>query len=679
MHLHKTMKPLHPKPSTIPRKALAGPPEEFAAHALPDPSMGALNSDSAAYFISLTRQGDGSGGWTRTVQVDSLTGFSLNVFSPIQDQLTVSLTDPKGQAVPLDKYSTPTFYPIWDSESQTVKGTAYNIDNPVTGEYILSIKAPRIPFEQADALVRNISGQIVEVKHGYVILYNAGGDRIFSHLAAYTQLQGDQVGLAARMYNAAEGPLVLGQIPNAMVDVVDDAELEAVFPDGHRLKKQMHDDGLHGDGAANDGIYGAAFDASEIGAYTVQATLQGHGANGPFIRTAQHLVQVVPRMLQLTSNAYGHLSGNTLNVFLEVASSTNVENTYRPYFQLWGTSAAGEAVPVGWFSSLEDVMEVDGRAVLALEVDAQWIARAHAQAPFTLRDVYVQEVSAWVPLARAASIPLSLSAGHVEALQRHTAFLHARGYAGAITLAMRQGPTPPGLTSPARNASGSNGGKLIMLHGYCAERNPWQVHAEDWTDALYFLRQKASMPHDEYAQRIVQFAAENQLSSYGLVGHSQGGIVTLHSLNYYFTGLDAATGNRKIQSLASPYNGNTAAGSTADFGKVFGLGCGSNYDMSRDGAVLWMAGISKVALDQANYYTTQYDKGGLFGNGWCNMIVNALINNPNDGTTELVYATLSSGNHRDHTIGQCHIDGMNWPPSFWDHSRNAEMNREAAR
>jgi hypothetical protein len=76
------------------------------------------------------------------------------------------------------------------------------------------------------------------------------------------------------------------------------------------------------------------------------------------------------------------------------------------------------------------------------------------------------------------------------------------------------------------------------------------------------------MTHDEFAQNVVQFAADNGLASFGLVGHSQGGIVTLHVLNYYHTGLDAAVGARKIQSLASPFRGNSAAGCTADLAKV---------------------------------------------------------------------------------------------------------------
>lgn len=69
------------------------------------------------------------------------------------------------------------------------------------------------------------------------------------------------------------------------------------------LRKPMHDDGLHNDGAANDGIFGGSFAATETGIYTVQSTLMGTDETGPFLRTAQHLVEVVPRMLQLTGQA----------------------------------------------------------------------------------------------------------------------------------------------------------------------------------------------------------------------------------------------------------------------------------------------------------------------------------------------------------------------------------------
>ncbi len=45
---------------------------------------------------------------------------------------------------------------------------------------------------------------------------------------------------------------------------------------------------------------------------------------------------------------------------------------------------------VAWISSLEDVVTVSGKSVLALQVDSQWVARANAKAPFSLRNVYVQ-------------------------------------------------------------------------------------------------------------------------------------------------------------------------------------------------------------------------------------------------------------------------------------------------
>lgn len=81
-----------------------------------------------------------------------------------------------------------------------------------------------------------------------------------------------------------------------------------------------------------------------------------------------------------------------------------------------------------------------------------------------------------------------------------------------------------------------------------------------------------------------------------------------------------------------------------------------------------------------NIYRTQYDKGGLFGNGWCNTIMNTLLENPNDGIVEVVYsAPLTATNVFPVKVGWCHKEDMNWPPSFWDKDRNAEMNLAAGR
>ncbi len=128
-----------------------------------------------------------------------------------------------------------------------MKGTAFNINTPLSGEYTLAVSSSK-SLDFLNSLMMNVSSvSLPSVKHGYAVVYNADADRIYSHLAAYTQQKGDQVlfyslriiiqkvGLVSRMYSSAAFPtLALGQVPNALTDVVQTARLEAVFPDGHR-------------------------------------------------------------------------------------------------------------------------------------------------------------------------------------------------------------------------------------------------------------------------------------------------------------------------------------------------------------------------------------------------------------------------------------------------------------
>jgi hypothetical protein len=83
----------------------------------------------------------------------------------------------------------------------------------------------------------------------------------------------------------------------------------------------------------------------------------------------------------------------------------------------------------------------------------------------------------------------------------------------------------------------------------------------------------------QYAARILDQVSKQGMTRYGIIAHSQGGMVATHIRNYLFSGLDSAEGNRLIQSVGTPYNGNTAAGSAANLGDIFGIGCGSNTDL----------------------------------------------------------------------------------------------------
>lgn len=158
-----------------------------------------------------------------------------------------------------------------------------------------------------------------------------------------------------------------------------------------------------------------------------------------------------------------------------------------------------------------------------------------------------------------------------------------------------------------------------------------------------------------------------------------------------------------IQSLGTPYNGNTAAGSAANLGEIFGVGCGSNSDLryafysqtfrdsfphflkivlicifSRDGAVNWVSGISAATRADVHFYTTTYQQGNFFGD-YCSLPMNLVLQWPNDGVTELTYAALTGANNQGNTEKWCHSTEMGYPAQYDDRNRNAQLNSLAAR
>merc|ERR1712146_343084 len=282
---------------------------------------------------------------------------------------------------------------------------------------------------------------------------------------------------------------------------------------------------------------------------------------------------------------------------------------------------------MGWTSALVYPQQAtDGSYYVPLEMDLKWALKAGTTYPFTLQDVYLQEVNTMVPVATMDTMTLDSYDRSVHVGVSRALFGLNRTYAGEEDEAMRFGIRPAHLQ---RTNLTDSTRRLVLLHGYCADGNPWQKQSEDWpADALYFNDAKQSRSHDEFAQLVQQFVADSGVDSYALIGHSQGGIVTMHTLNYYWTGLDLAPdGVRKTQSLASPYQGNTGAGGWAELLGSLG-GCGENQDLTRDGAELWLAGLSAAAVSQQFFYTTQYGPGGLFGDGYCNKLVNTVLRSP---------------------------------------------------
>ena len=202
--------------------------------------------------------------------------------------------------------------------------------------------------------------------------------------------------------------------------------------------------------------------------------------------------------------------------------------------------------------------------------------------------------------------------------------------------------------------------KIIALHGYCS--------GDAWGDKLpgayKFEDYDQNRSHDEFALELIS-QMDMQYSSGGvgcsIIAHSQGGAAALHLYSYYWSCLDnAPSSGRLIQTIGTPFQGSALAGNAAVLGSVFGIGCGTNYDMTYGGASTWLAGIPTWARAQVYYYTTSFtDKWWRYD--YCNIVTESLLGDPDDGATEKAKGQLSGANSKGHKTGYCHTSEMREP------------------
>lgn len=273
------------------------------------------------------------------------------------------------------------------------------------------------------------------------------------------------------------------------------------------------------------------------------------------------------------------------------------------------------------------------------------------------------------PNGRSNSIPSSQKNKKKKVSQ--TPLEEERG----ISKDMQAGRKPQAETRRLRSLSTAH--KKILVHGYCADSNPFPEN--QFTDYAVFEdpAAPASWSHDTFAQKIASFANANGITGCGIIAHSQGGAAALHLYTYYWSCLDYSTsGDRMIQSVGTPYQGTMLAGSLAALGGIFGVGCGTNNDLTYSGASAWLSGIPTWARSQVHYYTTSFtDKWWRYD--YCHLGSDILLGDPEDGTTEKSKGQLPYGNNRGHKTGQCHTTGMRDLAQSHDGSRNGEMNAYA--
>jgi len=430
--------------------------------------------------------------------------------------------------------------------------------------------------------------------------------------------------------------------------------------------------GAHGVG---QGVYGAVIPATIPGEYLIQARLegwmQGSTANEavPFVRTTSHIIEVSAATASLTGIAVLRPE-DSQHAWIDLNVKLGASNPkFRAYAEVWGVDSVTQAPkPACWIGGVSDLSKQSIGDVVTLELDLRWLQRAGVRGPLTLKNVYISDMDTSFPVAKYdGDIAVSNSALSLEVTPEMANM--------EITKEMRFGVNP----LPKRNITRSraNAPTLFLLPGYCASINPWKQNNQDFTEAQYFL-EKGNFGHDEYALKVIGFTASHNPESFSLIGHSQGGFVALHISNFYNTELNNAEGGKLIQTVGTPWEGCSAAGDAAALGKLFGVGCGKNNDLTRDGAANWLTGISPESRKDVFSYTTTYKQGNFFGD-YCNLPINLILQWPNDGTTELKYGTLKGGNYQGNTEKQCHISGMAYTAQTDDRNRNKAMNAAASR
>ncbi|AZR25414.1 choice-of-anchor X domain-containing protein [Xanthomonas vasicola] len=626
-------------------KQLAGPPEDFAQMRAPDPAESAILSKSALLPVELAPAGQ-SARWQGSLPVENghlrfmvLSGdqvWDAAVAAP-----AVAGARTAAVATPLQAQRT-----LLGSAENGTSGMRYAVESAPNGNWSLTLQSAS-PVAQ----------------RGYVLMEGDERTQLASYLRNRQQQVGQSLTLNALLSgNDASGATLLA----AQAGKIDEASLRVIDPQGGIRNLPMADDGKHDDGAAGDGVYGGTFQPTSEGTWIAQVIVRGHDQAGQaFVRTSEHVLPVLDTSLRLLGNALSARAaeGTRLTIALPVAARGKAPSHYRVFGQVWGTDAKGKDLPVAWIGG----MLTPQQGQLPLSLDERWIARAGARAPFTLRSLRIEDPDHYIPLVQAGTLPLQVPALRRVSIARAST---------AIDESMRMGPRPSALASAMATAQPqAAGSQLVLVHGYCSN-GVWPQ--AQFTNASTFLDPKQNRSNDQFAQLLAQFAS--QWSSFSTVAHSQGGMAALHLYTYYWSGLDKATGGRVMQSVGTPYQGTNMAGVLATAGSRFGEGCGSNTDMTYDGAKAWLAGIPPDARAKVNYYTTSFAKSKKwYTNDYCNAASDLVLKDPEDGVVEEVNAQLPGGVNLGHTTGQCHTTGMRDPAQYLDADRNAVMNANAAR
>ena len=619
-------------------KQLAGAAEEFPQMRLPNPADLGLKSKTAMLPINAVR-----GVQKFSIPIENAADFRLMLLAPTSEKWSVRVALPNEDFVNLRGATSPNieitkdFYGLGDerfpAEVLTFKGLS-------SGSIRVEINTNRTE------------------RGGFLVAASESSLRLYSFVDTLETVRNNSIGLVASLFDNNDEAAFAGRIGAANVRIET--------PNGEILRTQMFDDGNHNDKLAGDGVFGGSFVPNQIGRYNAQIIAGGTNANNEaFIRTGEHLIEVAATRVSFDGGAFVKSIDDTRFQIDLNAQNLRAGQKIIAHAEVWGRDANGIEKAIAWIGGMTVAEKSFGKnsVILPLTLDARWLIRAAAKNDYELRNIRIQDADSTVVIGTKDSIALSPITLPTD-LQRN--------FNGEITDEMRTGIRPATL-----DASNAVGGKLMLVHGYCSG-DAWgnAASAGQFTNYVKFLDLNQNRSHDQFAQRIRDFGAG--LPSFGIVAHSQGGSAALHLYTYYWSGLDAATGTRLIQSVGTPYQGTALAGNLAALGSVFGAGCGSNNDLTYSGSAAWLANIPSWARAKVSYHTTSFTDV-WWRYDYCSLATDLFLGDPEDGVTEKAYGQLPGAINLGHKTGWCHTSGMRDPAQTDDSSRNANMNANAAR
>lgn len=618
-------------------KQIAVAPADMHLQQLPDPASNGTRSHSALLPVELSYNEKTGWQWSQTVPVDGSEQLSFMLLAPSSENWTLSAQAPGQNLQALGGQVAGVSQELANlgMGNNQFAGQVYTVEAPTNGQWTVQINSPSTPAANTTI-------------HGYLLVSSDSPYRLYSNLTSYNLLVGQTIGFQTALVSENSNDPLAGSISQASLSVQT--------PDGRELYVPFTQD-LFGSSNSN-GRWQANFTADAAGTYIAQITATGTDPDGrAFIRTSEHAFPVLEPSISLSNGLVRSRNIDGTRWQLDINANTNGNHASQLLVsaELWGTDANGTAVPITWLSGIVSPQTNGSRLTLPLTLDGRWVELAGAKAPFELRQLRVQDVDTAVPLSQIDKLPLQLN--------YRLGTLNVNG----ISQEMLMGAAPEAVGNPAA------AGRVMLVHGYCSG-GVWPT--SNFSQYAVFSDHNQNRSHDQFAQLIRNYG--NNFSSFGTVAHSQGGAASLHLYTYYWSGFDYSSGNRLIQSVGTPYQGTSLAGSLAAIGAVFGVGCGTNWDLTYDGASLWLSGIPSWARSRVYYYTTSFEDV-WWRYDYCHIASDLILDDPDDGTTERWAGQLSGGNNMGHKTGWCHTTSMRDPGQTTDYSRNVNMNANANR